>query len=86
MRRDYSHIFTGDVHFIENTQLKRVVTKGPNFQESRATRFFFKQCQAEIGKKAIGKQHPEGEYLLFKKYSYSSSTLSSKNNRTYSKK
>ena len=27
------------------------------------------------------KQHPEAEFLLFEKYSVSSSTLSSKNNR-----
>ena len=45
-----------------------------------------KQRQAKIGKKnqANAKQHPEGEILLFENYSHSSSTLSSKNNRTYS--
>ena len=32
------------------------------------------------------KQHPEAEFLLFENYSHSSSMLSSKNNRTYSKK
>ena len=32
------------------------------------------------------KQHPEAERLLFENYSHSSSTLSSKNNWTYSKK
>ena len=34
---------------------------------------------------ANAKQHPEAELLLFEIYSHSSSTLSSKNNRTYSK-
>ena len=33
---------------------------------------------------ANAKQHPEGEILLFENYSHSSSTLSSKNNKTYS--
>ena len=32
------------------------------------------------------KQHPEAELLLFENYSLSSSTLSFKNNRRYSKK
>ena len=32
------------------------------------------------------KQHPDAELLLFENYSHSSSTLSSKNNRTCSKK
>ena len=32
------------------------------------------------------KQHHEAELLLFENYSHSSSTLSSKNNRVYSKK
>ena len=32
------------------------------------------------------KQHPKAELLLFENYSHSSSTLSFKNNRTYSKK
>ena len=32
---------------------------------------------------ANDKQHPEAELLLFENYSHSSSTLSSKNNRTY---
>ena len=35
---------------------------------------------------ANAKQHPEAELLLFENYSHSSSTLSSKNNRTYSEK
>ena len=32
---------------------------------------------------ANDKQHPEAELFLFENYSHSSSTLSSKNNRTY---
>ena len=32
------------------------------------------------------KHHPQAEYLLFENYSHSSSTFSSKNNSTYSKK
>ena len=32
------------------------------------------------------KQHPDAELWLFENSSYSSSTLSSKSNRTYSKK
>ena len=49
---------------------------------------FYKQYQAQIGKKnwAKAKQHPEAELLLFENYLLSSSTLSSKNNRAYSKK
>ena len=48
---------------------------------------FYKQCQAEFGKKSTDvKQHLEAELLLLENYSHSSSTLSSKNNRTYSKK
>ena len=35
---------------------------------------------------ANAKQYPEAELLLFENYSPSSSTLSSKNNKTYSKK
>ena len=35
---------------------------------------------------ANAKQHPEAELLLFENYSNSSSTLSFKNNRIYSKK
>ena len=35
---------------------------------------------------AKAKQHPEAELLLFENYSLSSSTLSSKNKRIYSKK
>ena len=48
---------------------------------------FCKQRQAKIGKKlANSKQHPEAELVLFENYSHSSFTLSSKNNRTCSKK
>ena len=35
---------------------------------------------------ANAKQHPQAELLLFENYSHSSSPLSNKNNRTYSKK
>ena len=35
---------------------------------------------------ANAKQHPEVELLPFENYAHSSTTLSSKNNRTYSKK
>ena len=57
----------------------------------QCTRFFYKQQfykqrQAEIEKNQTkGEQYPEAEYFLFENYSYSSPTLSSKNNRTYSK-
>ena len=48
---------------------------------------FYKQRQAEIGKiQANTKKHPEAELLPFENYSHSSSTLSSKNNRTCSNK
>ena len=41
----------------------------------------------KLGKnQAKAKQHPEAELLLFENYSLSSSTLSSKNRRKYSKK
>ena len=45
---------------------------------------FYKQRQAEIGKKnqAKAKQHSEAEHLLFENYSFPSS----KNNSRYSKK
>ena len=47
---------------------------------------FYKQRQAEIGKdQAKAKQHPETELLLFENYLLSTPTLSSKNNRRYSK-
>ena len=45
----------------------------------RVTRFFYKQ-------QANAEQHSGAELQLFENHSYSSSTLSSKNNRTYSKK
>ena len=45
--------------------------------------YFSKQHQDDISKKL--KQHPEAEHLLFEKYLHSSSMLSSKNNRKYSK-
>ena len=49
---------------------------------------FYKQRPAEIGKKSSKccEQHPEAEPLLFENYSHSSSMLSFKNNRRYSKK
>ena len=48
---------------------------------------FYKQCQAEIGKsQAKAKQQPETKLLLLENYSLSSSALSYKNNRRYSKK
>ena len=48
----------------------------------------YKQRQDEIDKKIkqLLKQHPEDELLLFENYSHSSSTLSSKYNRAYSKR
>ena len=36
-----------------------------------------------VKNQANAKQHPEAELLLFENYSHSSSTLSSKNNRTF---
>ena len=65
---------------------------------SYITRFFYKQHfykqrQAEIGKKLKkkkkkknAKQHPQVELLLFENYSHFWSMLSSKSDRTYSKK
>ena len=48
---------------------------------------FYKQLQAETGKKsANAKQNHEAKLWLFENYSQSSYTLSSKNNRIYSKK
>ena len=47
---------------------------------------FVSNARLKLAKnKANAKQHPETELLLFENYSHSSSTLSSKNNRTYSK-
>ena len=49
--------------------------------------YFYKQLQAETGKnEENAKQHPRATLLLFENYSHSLSTLSSKNNETYSKK
>ena len=48
---------------------------------------FYKQHQADIGKKSSkNKQHAETVLLLFEHYLLSISTLSSKNNRRYLKK
>ena len=45
------------------------------------------QRQVELVKnQANAKQHPEAELLLYENYSHSSSTISSKINRGYSKK
>ena len=38
-----------------------------------------------VKNQANTKQHPEAELLLYENYSHSPSTLSSKNNRRYSK-
>ena len=47
----------------------------------------YKQRQAELAKnQANAKQHPDAKLLLYENHSHSSSTLSPKNNRTYSKK
>ena len=48
---------------------------------------FHKQHHAKIGKnQANAKQHPEAELSTSENYLYSSSTLLSNNNRTYSKR
>ena len=48
---------------------------------------FISNTRLKLAKnQANAKQNPEAELLLFENYSHSSSTLSSKNNRTYSKK
>ena len=55
-------------------------------------RFFYKQHFISIAtlklvkNQANAKQHPETELLLFENYSHSSSTLSFKDNSTYSNK
>ena len=56
------------------------------------TRFFINNCfignaRLKLAKnQANAKRHPETELLLYENFSHSSSTLSPKNNRTYSKK
>ena len=48
---------------------------------------FLSNARLKLAKnQANAKQHPEAELLLFENYSHFSSTLSSKNNRTDSKK
>ena len=48
---------------------------------------FISNTRLKLAKnQANAMQHPEAELLLFKNYSHSSSTLSSKSNRTNSKK
>ena len=47
---------------------------------------FIRNTKLKLTKnQAIAKQHPEPEFLTIANYPHSSSTLSSKNNRTYSK-
>ena len=53
--------------------------------------FYYKQLISNVKMRMAKNQentnhHPEAELLLFENYSHSSSTLSSKNNGTYSKK
>ena len=48
---------------------------------------FISKARLKLAKnQANAKKHPEAELLLFEKNSHASSTLSSKNNRKYSKK
>ena len=48
---------------------------------------FMSNARLKLAKnQAKAKQHPKAELLLFENYSLSSSTLSSKSNRRYSKK
>ena len=48
---------------------------------------FISNARLKLAKNQVkAKQHPEAELLLFENYSHSSSTLSSNNNRIYSKK
>ena len=48
---------------------------------------FITNARLQMAKnQANAKQHSEAKLLLFENYTHSSSTLSSKNNRTYSKK
>ena len=48
---------------------------------------FISDARLKLAKnQANAKQHPETEFLLSESYSHSSSALSSKNNRTCSKK
>ena len=53
---------------------------------ARITLFYISNTLSNARLKlAKAKQHPEAELLLFENYSLSSSTLSPKNNRRYSK-
>ena len=72
--------------FTRKVPLFRLLEKSVHIHAFLYKQHFYKQRQAEIGKKSNAKQHPETERLLFENYSQSSSTLSSKNNRTYPKK
>ena len=48
---------------------------------------FISNARLKLAKnQANAKQHPEAELLKLKNYSHSSSTLSTKDNKTYSKK
>ena len=58
--------------------MKYIILRNKRFL-LRNKQHFYKQQQAEIGKKA--KQHPEDDLSLFQNYSLSSSTLPFKNNR-----
>ena len=68
---------------MENIALERYAIYNTR---SFISKIFIRNARLKLANnQANAKQHPETEHLLFENYSHSSSRLSSKNNRTYSK-
>ena len=68
--------------FISSVEIKEDLQK-----PSSVLHAFISNVRLKLAKKrAKAKQHPEAELLLFENHSLSTSTLSSNNNRRYSKK
>ena len=83
----------------QKTELKHCIQIVPSFYETNMQnivlakicnlqyKIFISDARLKFPKNQTNaKQHPKAELLLFENYSHSSSTLSFKNNRTYSKK
>ena len=79
--------------FSKNTRLNRMrynillLMSNENYTLFFISNTFISNARLKLAEnQASAKQHPEAELLLLENYSHSSSTLSPKNNRTYSKK
>ena len=43
------HIISGDLRIIENEKLRKIVSKGPNYRETRYTLFYENQYNWTLG-------------------------------------